>query len=65
MAHDARMEPLECDEDRLKGTVPKCGEQATIIADYTKWRENLYDGMSVEEVSSAAMEYRKSKRQLE
>ena len=25
--------------------------------DYTKWRENLYEGMSVEELSAAAQKY--------
>jgi hypothetical protein len=27
--------------------------------DYTKWRENLFDGMTLEELSQKAMEYRK------
>lgn len=25
--------------------------------DYTKWRENLFDGMSVQEINEAAIEY--------
>jgi hypothetical protein len=28
--------------------------------DYTKWRENLFDDMSLEELSQKAMEYRQS-----
>jgi hypothetical protein len=27
--------------------------------DYTKWRETLFDGMTLEELSQKAMEYRK------
>jgi hypothetical protein len=27
--------------------------------DYTKWRENLFDGMTLEELSQKAMEYRR------
>jgi hypothetical protein len=30
--------------------------------DYTKWRENLFDGMTLEELSQKAMEYRQSRR---
>ena len=26
--------------------------------DYTKWRENLFKGMTIEEISKRAMEYR-------
>ena len=29
--------------------------------DYTKWQENLYEDMSVKELSKVAMEYRKKK----
>ncbi|MDR2167328.1 MAG: hypothetical protein LBE35_05700 [Clostridiales bacterium] len=29
--------------------------------DYTKWQENLYEGMSVEELSGRAMENRRRK----
>jgi hypothetical protein len=32
--------------------------------DYTKWRENLFDGMTLEELSQKAMEYRQSRRQV-
>ena len=32
--------------------------------DYTKWQENLYDGMSIEELSRKAMENRKRKREV-
>lgn len=28
--------------------------------DYTKWQENLYEDMSIEELSKAAMEYRRT-----
>ena len=28
--------------------------------DYTKWRENLFDDMTLEELSQKAMEYRQS-----
>ena len=31
--------------------------------DYTKWQENLYEDLSVEELSSRAMENRKQKHQ--
>jgi len=27
--------------------------------DYTKWQENLFEDMSIEEISQAAAEYRK------
>ena len=27
--------------------------------DYTKWQENLYENLSIEELSSKAMEYRR------
>ena len=30
--------------------------------DYTKWQRNLWTGMSVKEISSAATEYKKNKR---
>jgi hypothetical protein len=30
--------------------------------DYTKWRENLFDGMTLEELSQKAMEYRQNRR---
>ena len=30
--------------------------------DYTKWQENLYKDMTVEELSKAAMNYRKMKQ---
>ena len=33
--------------------------------DYTKWQENLYEDLSVEELSSRAMENRKQKLQTE
>ena len=29
--------------------------------DYTKWRQNLFDGMSIEEISEAAEKFSKSK----
>ena len=32
--------------------------------DYTKWQENLYDGMGVEELSRKAMENRNRKREV-
>ena len=28
--------------------------------DYTKWQRNLFEGMSIEEISSAAVEYCKA-----
>lgn len=30
--------------------------------DYTKWRENLFNGMSGEEISKKAMEYQKTQK---
>ena len=33
--------------------------------DYTKWQENLYEDMTVEELSKAAMKYRKKKHKKE
>ena len=30
--------------------------------DYTKWRENLFDGLSLEELSQKAKEYRQTLR---
>jgi hypothetical protein len=30
--------------------------------DYTKWRETLFDGMTLEELSRKAMEYRQSQQ---
>ena len=30
--------------------------------DYTKWRKDLWEDMTVEELSSEAMEYRKTKK---
>jgi len=32
--------------------------------DYTQWKENLFVGMSVEEISKKAMEYQKGKRNV-
>lgn len=29
--------------------------------DYTKWRKNIDDGMSIEEISEKSMEYRKNR----
>ena len=30
--------------------------------DYTKWQENLYEDMTIEELSSKAMEHRRNKQ---
>jgi hypothetical protein len=30
--------------------------------DYTKWRENLFDDMTLEELSQKAMEYRRNRQ---
>lgn len=35
--------------------------QLRIEIDYTKWQENLYEDMTIEELSQKAMEYRRSK----
>jgi len=32
--------------------------------DYTKWQENLFEGMTIEEISERAMEYRKKSESL-
>ena len=32
--------------------------------DYTKWQENLYEDMTIEELSQRAMENRRSKRNV-
>jgi hypothetical protein len=53
---------FECLEEKL-GLVEAERFISLIIAepfDYTKWREHLFDGMTVEELSSKAMEYRRT-----
>ena len=32
--------------------------------DYTKWQENLFKGMSIEEISLKAADYRKKKKNI-
>jgi predicted nucleic acid-binding protein len=56
------------ESEEIKLAIDEIIEQCSVIAlekepfDYTKWQENLFENMTIEEISKNAAEYRKNNK---